>query len=99
MMPKYTLSPLAIEDLRNIWRYGHERWGLEQTEAYGEKLLTAFDFLAEYPKAGASIEHIRANYRKHPTGSHLIVYHLAPDCVEVMRILHKHADTERHLQS
>lgn len=98
-MAYYTLSPLAVEDLRNIWRYGSNHWGLTQTEAYGEKLLSAFDFLAENPQAGASIEHIRAGYRKHPTGSHLIVYRLAPECLEVMRILHKNMDTERQLQS
>ncbi|MGB0848080.1 MAG: type II toxin-antitoxin system RelE/ParE family toxin [Thiolinea sp.] len=98
-MAYYTLSPLAIEDLRDIWRYGAERWGLTQTESYGEKLLSAFDFIAENPLAGASIEHIRAGYRKHPAGSHLIVYRMGTECVEVIRILHQSADTERHLQS
>ena len=98
-MAYYTLSPLALEDLRNIWRYGADIWGLIQTEAYGEKLLTAFDFLAENPKAGVSIEHIRAGYRKHPTGSHLIVYRITSECVEVVRILHKNADPERQLKN
>lgn len=96
-MAYYTLSPLAMEDLRDIWRYGADRWGLEQTETYGEKLLAAFDFLTENPKIGASIDHVRQGYRKHPTGSHLIIYRITPECLEVMRILHKQADIERHL--
>jgi toxin ParE1/3/4 len=96
-MAYYTLSPLAMEDLRDIWRYGADRWGLEQTETYGEKLLAAFDFLTENPKIGASIDHVRQGYRKHPTGSHLIIYRITPECLEVMRILHKRADIERHL--
>ncbi len=96
-MAYYALSPLAMEDLRDIWRYGAGRWGAEQTEVYGEKLLAAFGFLTENPKIGVSIDYVRQGYRKHPTGSHLIIYRITSECIEVIRILHKRADVERHL--
>lgn len=98
-MPQYSLSPLALEDLKDIWRYGAATWGQVKTEQYGEKLLDAFDFLAENPNAGQPIDHIRAGYKRHPVGSHLIFYRLGMfACVEVIRILHQSMDSERHLQ-
>ena len=98
-MPTYKLTPLAMNDLRVIWRYGADTWGLEQTEAYGEKILDAFEFLAENPQAGMSIDHIRVGYKRHPVGSHLIFYQVIDHCVEVVRILHQRMDTERQLNN
>lgn len=34
-MAQYSLSPLALEDLREIWRYGAANWGLDKAEHYG----------------------------------------------------------------
>ena len=99
MMPTYKLTPLAMDDLREIWRYGAATWGLEPTEAYGEKILDAFEFLAENPHAGLSIEHIRVGYKRHPVGSHLIFYRVIGQGVEVVRILHQRMDTERQLKN
>ena len=99
MTPAYTLTPLAIEDLRDIWRYGTERWGLYQAELYGEMLMDAFEFLAENPQAGFSVDVIRAGYKRHTVGSHLIFYHVLADTVEIVRILHQSMDTERQLKN
>lgn len=98
MIPTYKLTPLALEDLKTIWRYGAETWGLEQTEAYGEKILDAFEFLAENPQAGLSVESIRAGYKRHPVWSHLIFYQVVENCVEVVRILHQRMYIERQLK-
>lgn len=98
-MPQYSLSPLALEDLKDIWRYGAATWGQVKAEQYGEKLFDAFDFLAENPNAGLPIDYVRAGYKRHPVGSHLIFYRLGMSaCVEVIRILHQSMDSERHLQ-
>lgn len=99
MMAIYKLTPLAMDDLRDIWRYGAEAWGLAKTEAYGEKLLDAFEFLAENPQAGLAIDYVRAGYRRHPVGTHLIFYRLTDDYVEVVRILHQRMDTETQLKN
>ena len=99
MMPTYKLTPLAMDDLRAIWRYGAETWGLEKTEAYGEKILDAFEFLAENPQAGMAIDHIRVGYKRHLIGSHLIFYRVIDNCVEVVRILHQRMDTEKQLKN
>jgi toxin ParE1/3/4 len=98
-MAQYSLSPLALEDLREIWRYGTAQWGLDKAEQYGEKLLDTFDFLAGNPLAGQPVQHTRDGYRKHLVGSHIIYYRLGISaCVEIIRILHQRMDTERHLQ-
>ncbi|QTR50437.1 type II toxin-antitoxin system RelE/ParE family toxin [Candidatus Thiothrix anitrata] len=95
----HSLSPLAVEDLKGIWRYGTATWGLTKAEQYGEKLLDAFDFLAENPNAGQPINHIRTGYKRYPVGAHLIFYRLGlSSSVEIIRILHQSMDSEQHLQ-
>lgn len=99
-MPQYSLSPLALEDLREIWRYGFTTWGQVKAEQYGEKLLDAFDFLAENPLAGRAMDHVRAGYRSHAVGSNRIFYRVGmAECVEVIRILHQGMDVERQLDN
>lgn len=97
-MPGYLLSPQATEDLREIWRYGTATWGLVKAEQYGEQLFDILDFLAANPLAGQAVEHIRAGYRRHPSGSHLIFYRISTDMqVEVIRILHQSMDIDQQL--
>jgi toxin ParE1/3/4 len=98
-MANYSLSPLAVEDLQAIWRYGAGTSGLAKTEQYGEKLLDAFEFLAANPKAGQAIDHIRAGYKRHPVGVHVIFYRLGLSGIEVIRILHQRMDAEQQLQN
>ena len=97
LITKYQLSPLATEDLRNIWRYGAGRWGAQQADKYSDKLFDGFELLVDTPEAGQTIEEIREGYRRHIVGSHSIIYRLSSDTVEVIRILHQRMDTERHL--
>jgi toxin ParE1/3/4 len=94
----YKLTPLALNDLKAIWHYGAKTWGLEQAEAYGEKVIDAFEFLAENPHAGKDMAHIRAGYRRIAVGSHLIFYQVLDDVVQIVRILHKRMDTEQQLK-
>ena len=98
-MPLYRLTPLAVEDLQGIWRFGAERWGLAKTELYGEKILDAFEFIAENPHAGYSVGHIREGYQRLVVGSHLIFYRVVADGVEIVRILHQRMDVDQQLQS
>lgn len=94
----YKLTPLALEDLKAIWRYGAKTWGLEQAEAYGEKVIDAFEFIAENPYAGRDMSHIRAEYKRITVGSHVIFYRVLDEVVEIIRILHQRMDTEQQLK-
>jgi toxin ParE1/3/4 len=42
---------------------------------------------------------VRPDYRKYPSGSHVLFYRLTDDGIDVVRILHERMDYERHIPS
>ena len=68
----WLLSPRAQDDIAEIWDYTAQRWGIEQAESYIRDLQATLELLAENPALGRSAEAIRAGYRKHLSGSHVI---------------------------
>lgn len=93
---RYRLTPLAEEDLENIWLYGFKTWSMEQADDYHRRLMTAVYALADGRREGLTVI-VRDGYRKHLCGEHVIYYRLTPDHLDVMRILHQMMDAERHL--
>lgn len=86
-MAGYSLSLLAEEDIRRLYRYGIERFGLVRADSYFDGLFARFDAIAEslalYPK----VDHIRPGYRRSVYGAHSIYYRASGTAVEIMRIL------------
>lgn len=58
-MTHYKLSPQAAEDLEQIIDYGIDRFGVEQTLNYVQKLKQHFATLVEKPKAYPKVSEIR----------------------------------------
>jgi toxin ParE1/3/4 len=94
---KAKLTPAAKADLRNIWIYTAANWNEDQAEAYSRILNRAIDRLAANPGLGKSLGQIRQGYFKFPAASHLLIYRSAGDTIEVVRILHKSMDVDRHI--
>ena len=46
-MNTYDLTLAAEEDLRAIWRYTYETWGIEQAETYLEQITTCCESVGE----------------------------------------------------
>ena len=102
MSSSYLLSPLALADLSDIWDYSYSNWGAVQADAYVLAIHAACEELAKTlakgRAGGQSAEHIRAGYRKHLVGSHVIFFRCQPrDSVEVVRILNQRMDVPAHL--
>lgn len=95
-MRELVLRPEARTDLVAIWRYTTERWGPHQARRYILALHEDLHVLAENPDLGRSYEHVRSGYRVYPSGKHLIFYRLAPEEVDVVRILHERMDVPDH---
>lgn len=55
-----------------------------------------FERLAENPQIGHSCDQIRAGYRKHVVGRHVVFYRVIDTGIEVVRILHQNMDFERY---
>ena len=96
-MKRLRLTPQARRDLDGIWEYSVRQWSVDQAETYLQALNSTMQLLTEQPQLGRSIDDIREGYLKFLAGSHLLIYRVKTDCIEIVRILHKSSDVERHL--
>ena len=96
-MSLVVLSPKAKSDLSDIWDYSLAEWGIEQAEKYLRDLWTAMQQQARDPSTSVDISDVRKGYRKFSSGSHVIFFRRTPAGIEVVRILHRQMDFERHI--
>ena len=96
-MSGYVLSPRAQADLDDIWDYTERNWGKEQAEAYIRLIGAAIRAIASSPERAKPCDHIREGYRNYPAGSHMIFFRLLDGKIDVVRILHRRMDFDRHL--
>jgi toxin ParE1/3/4 len=97
-MTGFVLSPAARADIEAIWGYTAQRWGPEQAERYLRLLQAACEDLAHGRRRGRSAEHIRPGYLRAEVGSHILFFrHTQAGVIDIIRILHRRMDTDRHL--
>lgn len=98
MNSRYLLSPAAQADLEQIWDYACDRWGADQAERYLRELQHGIERAAVNPRIGRACDEVRPGYRKLPAGSHVLFYRVTADeVVDVVRVLHRRMDIDRHL--
>jgi toxin ParE1/3/4 len=85
---KHRLSQRADRDLRDIYLYGVENFGLAQAERYRLELDACFAMLSEFPRLGRLSATIRAGLRRHEHGSHVVLYQEQPDHVLIVAVVH-----------
>lgn len=90
-------SPRARADIDGIWTYTVQKWSMEQAEAYLLAIDHALSLLRENPRLGRYASEIGDGLFRFPVASHIIYYRLASDTLNVVRVLHKSMDVERHL--
>ncbi len=97
-MSRYVLSPAAQADLDGIWDYTCDRWGTDQAEAYVREIQQAIERVVGNPLIGRPCDEVRDGYRRHAVGSHPLYYRVVgDDPIDVVRVLHKRMDVDRHL--
>jgi toxin ParE1/3/4 len=92
----YRLSPLARNDLADIWLYTMTTWSQVQADQYHRELISTIEALAEGRKQGRASA-TSEGYLKRRCQSHVIWYRDLPDRLDIIRILHSAQDAERHL--
>ena len=92
----YRLFPLAEADLEDIWRYTARTWSGGQAERYHASIVASFEGLADGSKQGRAVD-VRDGYMKYAVGSHLIFYRVTDLGIDVVRVLHRRMDVDRHL--
>ena len=96
-MTEFQLSPAAVRDLEDTWRYTARRWSAAQAERYLDLLNAAFEQLAREPLSAPACEHIRKGYRRWRVEHHWVYFRINQGVTVVMRVLHERMDTGRHL--
>jgi toxin ParE1/3/4 len=87
----------AEEDIENILRYTAETWGERQLLAYQNRIADAFDRLLLSPEAGHFSADLPDTHRLFPFGSHVIVYRIIDQTIQVIRILNQRMSLARHV--
>jgi len=91
-MSQYVLTPLAVEDMREIARYTEKHWGATQTERYGEELELALQRLSLAPGIGKTRDAIAPGLRSFRVAQHVAFYLVRRNQITILRILHPRQD-------
>lgn len=95
-MNTFRLSPLARQDLVDIWKYSSVRWGERQAETYIRRLNETFERLATGLIVGRRIDDVRLGYLKYRIKSHTLYFKLDEHGLFIVRVLHNRRDVVRH---
>ncbi len=96
-MAELQLTPAALRDLENIWRYTAQQWNEAQAARYLDVLNAGFEALAMAPPVAPACDHVLPGYRRQRIGNHVVYFKLGKDLVTVVRVLHERMDAPRHL--
>jgi toxin ParE1/3/4 len=87
-MPEIHLTPLAKEDLIDIWVFiALENNSPMNADRFINKLENAFFKLAQNPKIGRNRSSRTPGIRSWPLGNYLIFYKPNPDVINVVRVI------------
>ncbi len=94
---KLRLSHLAREDMADIHDYTVAKWGVEQAANYVSAIWDALEEICGAPERWRQRPDIYPGCRACVCGSHLIIYRLQNDAIEVSRVLHGARNLRRHV--
>jgi toxin ParE1/3/4 len=84
---QYQLTPKATDDLEDIWRFSAEQWSITQADRYIDDLTRIFETIAAMPTLASERNEFEPPVRIHVHGSHVIIYVIVDDYVQVLRLL------------
>jgi toxin ParE1/3/4 len=83
----YRLTPRALGDLEECWRFSAETWSIEQADRFVDDLVRTFEVIASMPTLAQERREFNPPVRIHVHERHLIVYTIAEDHVAILRLL------------
>jgi len=89
----YRLSPEAQEDIDAIWDYIAQD-DPSAAERFIHRLTGKFSLLTQQPRSGRPCEELAPSLRCFPVKNYIIFYRIAPEALEIVRILHGARDIE-----
>jgi toxin ParE1/3/4 len=91
------LSPMAAVDIEWIHEYTATEWGEGQAKKYVHAIWDALEGLQEAPERWRLRPDIYPGARVRDCGSHLIIYRIRNDAVQISRVLHKAMNLKAHI--
>jgi toxin ParE1/3/4 len=88
------ITPTASRDIESILDYLAEKVSFETAERFLEKIDAKFKLLAKFPQIGRRRDGLYPGLRSVPLEDYLIFYRLAPEGIEVMRVVGGYRDLE-----
>ena len=99
-MPKsQEISPIAKQDLLDIFVYTSENWGLKKAEKYIENMYVRFEWLTVNPNLGIKRTDVKEGYRCYFEGSHSIFYLIIDNSIKIIGVLHQNEDVKRRFDN
>lgn len=89
---EYRLRPAARRDLERIWIDTAATWGEPQAERYIRDMTKAFALLVKHPEMARERDELTPPMRVKRSGSHLVLYQIAEDHIDIIRIRHARED-------
>jgi len=89
---RYRLTPRALADLDDIWRFSAETWSIEQADRYLDDLVRVFEMIAAMPGLARERRDFSPPVRIHVYQSHLIVYIETDGRIHILRLLGERQD-------
>lgn len=88
------LRPSALDDLEAIWLYTAAQWSVGRADEYIRQVSAGLDLLTERPEIGRERRELNPPVRIYPVASHLVVYRIESDHLDIIRIRHVREDWE-----
>jgi toxin ParE1/3/4 len=82
------LTPQAEKDLEAIWIYTAANWSISQADSYLGELTDVFDLIAHAPLLARERLEFTPPVRMRRHQSHLIVYRVLHNDLDIVRIVH-----------
>ncbi len=83
----YRLTPRALADLEEIWRYSAETWSIAQADLHVDGLAQIFSVIAAMPGLARERPGFIPPVRIHAHEGQLVIYRLAEGQVVILRLL------------
>jgi toxin ParE1/3/4 len=68
---RYRLTPAALDDLDEVWRFSAERWSIQREDDHLDRLAALFDTIAAMPTVARERAEFTPPVRIHTHDSHV----------------------------
>ena len=91
---KIHLTQKAKSDLKAIYKYSVQQWGVAQADNYHKIISQKLHKLTTNPKMGKNFDETLPKQRRYILKHHIAIYKIDNDRIKIVRILHKNMNID-----